>query len=152
MNGGVFLKITVETISSGENEIIVKCKHIDSEIQKILNYLQGSTEKILVQKDEERLLLLLDEVFYVESVDNKTFVYTAETVMESQHTLFYIENKYSDIGLIRIGKSQLVNIHHIKKLKSIIYSRIEITLESDEKLIVSRHYARAFKNRLGIEN
>lgn len=149
--GGVFLKIKIEQISSGENEIIVKCQHIDSEVQQLLNYLKGSIEKIVVHNDNEKILISPDDVFYVESVDNKTFVYTDDAVMESQDTLFYIENKYSDMGLIRIGKSQLVNLHHIKKLKSIMNSRIEITLESDERLVVSRHYARAFKSRLEID-
>lgn len=150
--GGVSLKITVEHISTGENEIVLKCRQLDSEIQKILAYLKESMEKLVAQKDGEKFLLLSDEVFYVESVDNKTFIYTKDAVMESQDSLFFIENKYSNMGLVRIGKSQLVNLHHIKKLKSIINSRIEVTLESGDRLVVSRHFACTFKSRLGIEN
>lgn len=142
---------TIEHISSGENEIILKYQQLNPEMQKLLAYLRGSMDRIAVQKDDERFLLLPGEVFYVESVENKVFVYTKDAVMESQDSLFYLENKYSDMGLIRIGKSQLVNLYHIKKLKSIMNSRIEVTLDSGDRLVVSRHYAREFKSRLGIE-
>jgi len=54
------------------------------------------------------------------------------------------------MGYIRIGKSQLVNLRYIKKLKNMSNRRIEVTLKSDEKLIVSRHYIQEFKSKLGI--
>ncbi|NLK28781.1 MAG: LytTR family transcriptional regulator [Clostridiales bacterium] len=146
------MKITVEYIASGEDEIVLKCRQLDSKMQRILSFIEESMEKMVVQKGYEKFLLQPDDVFYVEAVDNKTFVYTKDAVLETQDTLNNIENKYYNVGLIRIGKSQLVNLNHIKKLKSISNSRIEVTLESDERLVVSRHYARMFKSRLGLDN
>ena len=146
------MKITVEYIASGEDEIVLKCRQLDSKMQRILSFIEESMEKMVVQKGYEKFLLQPDDVFYVEAVDNKTFVYTKDAVLETQDTLNNIENKYYNVGLIRIGKSQLVNLNHIKKLKSISNSRIEVTLESDERLVVSRHYARMFNSRLGLDN
>ena len=82
----------------------------------------------------------------------KLFVYTKDAVLESKDSLLYLETNYSDMGFVRIGKSQLANLHHIKTLKSIMNSRIQITLESGDRLVVSRHYVPAFKSRLGIEH
>lgn len=145
------MKITVEHVPKGEAEIIIKCQQLDSEIQAIMAFLKESIKKLKVQKDDETIFLQPMDIFFVEAVDNKIFVYTKDSVTQSQDSLMHLETVYEGSGLVRIGKSQLVNLHHIKKLKSIINSRIEITLESGDRLIVSRHYARSFKSKLGIE-
>lgn len=144
------MKITLEQINTGEDEIIIKCNKLTFEIQKILEFIKEPIKKINVNKDGETFLLQPMEVFYIESVDNKTFVYTKDTVYDSLHPLNFYEINFSETGLVRIGKSSLVNLHHIRKLKSIVNSRIEIILETDERLIVSRHYSTVFKDRLGI--
>lgn len=145
------MKITIEHVSCEENEVILKCRELDAEMLEVLSYLKKSMPKLAAKKDEGLILLSSNEVFYVDSVDNRTFLYTRNDVLESKDSLANIEEKFSDAGLVRIGKSQLVNLHHVRRLKSILYSRIEITLESGDKLVVSRHYAQAFKNRLGVE-
>lgn len=145
------MKITIEQTDVGENEIILRYRELDPEMQAVLNFLQESSSRILAQKDKETFLLQPHELYFVEAVENRIFLYTKADVLEVQESLAILEMKYEHVGLVRIGKSQLVNLHHIQKLRSIPHSRIEITLESGDKLIVSRHYARTFKNRLGIE-
>ncbi|HHY83710.1 MAG TPA: LytTR family transcriptional regulator [Clostridiales bacterium] len=145
------MKITIQQIPVEENEIILKYSKLDSEMLQILAFLKESTAKIAAKKGEEIFLLTPDEVYFVDYVDNKTFIYTKDDVLESSESLARLESRYENFGIVRIGKSQLVNLHHVKKLKSILYSRIEITLESGDILIVSRHYAQAFKNYLDIK-
>ncbi len=95
-------------------------------------------------------MLMPDEIFYAETLDGKTILYTEDDIFDSQDSLAHLENKYTDMGYIRIGKSQLVNLKYIKKLRSMSNRRIEVTLKTDEKLIVSRHYVQEFKSKLGI--
>ncbi|NLB79482.1 MAG: LytTR family transcriptional regulator [Clostridiaceae bacterium] len=52
--------------------------------------------------------------------------------------------------LLRIGKSQLCNLYHVAKLKSLPNSRLEITLKNKERLIASRHYSQNLKEMLGV--
>lgn len=149
--GGVKVKITVEHVTSDENEIILRCTQLDSEMLDILAYLKETMMKIVAYKDDEIIMLIPNEIYYAETVDNKTFVYTKDAVMEMNESLTNLETKHSSVGFVRVGKSQLINLHHVKKLKSIINSRIEVTLESGDRLVVSRHYVRAFKNSLGVD-
>ncbi|MFF5994009.1 LytTR family DNA-binding domain-containing protein [Lysinibacillus sp. KU-BSD001] len=146
------MKVTIDIVSEGENEIIIKCQQLDEEIEALLQLIEESVNKLIVNREGEMIFLQPNEIFFVEAVDNKIFVYTEDAVCQSQESLYNLETMYSHMGLVRIGKSQLVNLHHIKKLKSIMNSRIEITLESGDRLVVSRHYARAFKSRLGLEH
>lgn len=144
------MKVTVEYISTGDQEIVIKCKKMDSTIQSLLTCIKQADEKIFAVKERETFVLHSGDIYYAESVDHKVFLYTKSDVLECQDSLLNLEMSlhYSDI--VRIGKSQLVNLMHIQKLKSILHSRIEITLTSGDKLIVSRHYSQAFKNKLGI--
>lgn len=90
------------------------------------------------------------EVVYCESVDERTFVYTIGAVFQTALNLAELEDRYSELGLFRAGKSAVVNLHHIRSLKSRPGGRIEATLETGEKLMVSRHYAPLLRERLGL--
>ncbi len=144
------MKITVEHRSGGENEIILRCETLDEEMLEVLAYLKERTTKIVAYKDGELFMIMPDDIFYVEAVDGKTFIYTREDVFETQDSLSGLVMRYDNAGYIRIGKSQIVNLRHIKKLRSLSDRRIEIQLTSEEKLIVSRHYAQDLKIKLGI--
>ncbi|MGG0720544.1 LytTR family DNA-binding domain-containing protein [Robertmurraya massiliosenegalensis] len=144
------MKIKVEHTESGDNEIILRCKELDDEMLEILSLLRDRTLKIVAKKEGEVFMLLPNQVFYVEAVDGNTFLYTEEFVFETHETLSQLEMRYEDTGFIRIGKSQLMNLHHVEKIKSLINSRIEVTLKNGEMLIVSRRYKQVLLNRLGI--
>ncbi len=144
------MRIKVEHKENGENEIILRCKNLDEEMLEVLSMLKDRTLRIVAKKDDELLMLLPNQVFYAEAVDGNTFLYTEDLVVETHESLAQLEMKYEDTGFIRIGKSQLMNLYHVEKIRSLINSRIEVTLKSGEILIVSRHYKQALLNKLGI--
>lgn len=146
------MKVTIEHVPCKESEVILRYKELDPEIKEIITFLKEEKRKVVAQYDGEWIMLATNEIYYVESVDSKTFIYTIDKVLDSPESLIEIESQYSSLGLVRIGKSQLVNLHHVKKLRSILNSRIEITLEGGEKLVVSRHYAQEIKRTLGIKS
>lgn len=146
------MKIRVEHIADAENEVILRCKELDEEMLEILSLLRERTTKLIGQKNGEIHMLQPSDLLYVDSVDGKTFLYTRNMVLETAKSLSRLEELHSDTGIVRIGKSQLVNLYHVAKLKSLPNSRIEITLISNEKLIVSRHYVQDLKERLEIKN
>lgn len=144
------MKITVEH-RLGENEIILCCDTLDDEMLEILALLKERITKITAYKDGAVFMLLPDAIYYVDAVDNKTFLYSKEQIYETPLSLFELERRYGNAGFLRIGKSQIVNLRHIEKLRSLPDRRIEVTLKSGERLIVSRHYRLVFQEKLGIE-
>ena len=100
--------------------------------------------------EREATLLSPREVVYCESVDERTFVYTSGAVFQTALSLAELEDWYGGLGLFRAGKSAVVNLHHIRTLKSRPGGRIEAALETGEKLMVSRHYAPLLRERLGL--
>ncbi len=144
------LKITVEHVDCEENEIVLRCKSVDDEILEILSILKEQTLKLPAKRDGNVTMLTPREILYADAVDNKVFLYTNDSVYETSETLHLIESKFINFGFLRIGKSQVVNLQHVRNLKNLLNSRVELTLNNSEKLIVSRHYAQLLKNTLGL--
>lgn len=145
------MKIRVEHGDFDENEIVLHCKELDDEIMEVLSLLRERSAKLTGYHDGEIHIINPGSLLYAEAVDGKTFLYTTDRVLETQQSLTALQNAHINMGLIRIGKSQLVNLYHVAKLKSLPNSRIEIMLKNGEKLIVSRHYIQALKERLGMQ-
>lgn len=145
------MKITVEHVPVTENEVILRCPELDQEMLYILSLLRSGLQRLCVWDDEREVILLTpDEIIYCESVDDHTFVYAANAVYQTALSLVEVEGRYGETGCCRISKSAVVNLHRIRSLKSLPAGRIEATLETGEKLLVSRHYAPLLRERLGV--
>ena len=145
------MKITVEHCQVQENEVVLRCREVDEEMLWVLSLLRSGLQRLCVwDENRETTLLSPREVVYCESVDERTFVYTCKAVFQTALNLAELEGRYSELGLFRAGKSAVVNLHHIRSLKSRPGGRIEATLETGEKLMVSRHYAPLLRERLGL--
>nr|MCR4649217.1 LytTR family transcriptional regulator [Lachnospiraceae bacterium] len=92
----------------------------------------------------------LDEIFYIESVDKKTFIYTREKVLMTDKRLYELEEILDGKEFFRCSKSVIINLKKIDKLKPEITRNILATLSNGEVVVVSRRYAAELKKLLGI--
>ncbi|MDL2318644.1 LytTR family transcriptional regulator DNA-binding domain-containing protein [Eubacteriales bacterium OttesenSCG-928-A19] len=144
------MKIRVEHGDFDENELVLRCRELDEEMLEVLAILRERSAKLAGYKDGEIHLLQPGDVLYAEAVDGKTFLYTADAVLETRQSLSALQDAYGEMGLLRTSKSLLCNLHHVARLKSLPNSRIEITLENGERVIASRRYIRDLEERLGV--
>ena len=144
------MKIRVEYGDFAEAELILRCRELDNECLAILAMLRERDARVIAFMDGQTHMLEPRDICYAESVDGKTFLYTTTLVLESGQSLSALQERHEGGGLIRIGKSQLVNLRHVAALKSLPNSRIEMTLKNGERLIASRHYVQSLKEKLGL--
>ena len=145
------MKITVEESPNySETEIIIKCSGVDDEIQRLLSLLKGSEEKIPGIADGTTHFIEPEDIFYFESVDKKTFMYTESEVLETPLRLYEIEEKLAQQDFFWASKSTIINISKIEKLSSRFNGRLDVLLENNEKLIISRQYVPVIKKILGL--
>lgn len=78
-------------------------------------------------------LINSSDVLYFDSVDNRTFLYTNDDVMEIKQKLYELEDILSDKDFVRISKSQIVNINQIRSLKPELNRTILVTLFNGER-------------------
>ena len=145
------MKVTVEHIDSEENEVILRCRELDDEMLRLLALVRSGMQKLLVWNERRELLpLSISQVVYCETVEEKTFVYTENGMYQTALTLSELEERWAAMGLLRCGKSCVANLYAIRRLRSCGGGRIEATLSTGEKIVISRHYAPALRERLGM--
>ena len=145
------MKIRIEQTSVEENEVILRCTQLDDEMLRVLSLLRSGMQKLLVWNEQrETLPLSVSKVVYCETVEEKTFVYTHDGIYQTALSLAELEDRWGDLGLFRAGKSSVMNLHEIQKLKNCGSGRIEALLTTGEKMIISRRYAPMLRERLGL--
>lgn len=142
------MKITLEQISLGIDEIIIRYQHKTPEIERIISYIEQQDEMITVTKDGQQFRICPQDVVYLESVDGNTFLYTENEVYRSTDSLAKAEVRYGAQGFFRCSKSMVMNICRIQTLKSQPGNRIDAGMDNGEHVVISRRYAKELRRIL----
>lgn len=142
------MKITINHIPQGEDEIIVNYSKMTPRLQCILDSLYERERKLVGWQEGQQVLWKPADILYLESVDGKTFAYTAREVCRVDMSLAEVEAFAETAGFFRCSKSMIINIYRVNRLKSLAGNRIDAQLENGEHIIISRNYAAAFRRRL----
>jgi len=87
---------------------------------------------------------------YFESVDDKIFFCTKDNTYETPMRLYKIEEKLAATPFSRISKSVIANLKKVRSIKIEAHGRLLATLQSGEKLLISRQYVPEIKKKLGV--
>ena len=98
-----------------ENYLKLHYDTIDDETSAVLERLRDTLRYIEGTYEDKKVTIALTDIFYIETVDRKTFAYTQDMCVEIKEALRDILEEYSKIGFVRISKSAIVNIYKIKK-------------------------------------
>ena len=144
-------KVTIKQIDTKEDEeIIVKCHEINDEVLSVVERLKRNENILLGNKDNEVFRIDLKDVYYIESVENKTFICLQKNVFESKLKLYEIEEMTQNSKLFRCSKAMILNIAKIRSVSPSVNGRFEAKLTNGESVIISRQYVPILKKRLGM--
>ena len=145
------MKITIHTDENvQEMELDITCSHITPKLEKLLAMLRMMDQQLTGMKDGETYLIDAAKVLYIDTADKKTFLYTESQVYESNLRLYELEEQLVQSDFFRANKSCIINLKHIVSLRAELDRRILVTMRGGERLIVSRQYADAVKQKLGV--
>ena len=133
-----------------ETEITIVCKEITDEIAEIVANFGLSDGTVGGKCDGETHFVRISDILYFETVDDKIFFYTADKTYETPTRLYKLEEKLAPTFFARISKSVIANLKKITCIKPEKHSRLVATLQSGEKLLVSRQYVPDIKEKLGV--
>jgi DNA-binding LytR/AlgR family response regulator len=143
------MKITINSDSSfADTEITINCKSLSDDIEKIIAMIRMVYMKLTAYKDGQQYVLDAADIIYIDSIDRRTFLYTASGVYESSLKLYELEEKLIDCDFLRANKNCLFNTNYIQSVKPDLDRRIILTMEKNIMLIVSRQYSAAVKQKL----
>ncbi|MBQ9674044.1 MAG: LytTR family transcriptional regulator DNA-binding domain-containing protein [Ruminococcus sp.] len=133
-----------------ETEVTVRYPKMSPKVENLIGTLQAYCSSVRAVKDGSTQTLMLDTIYYFESVDEKSYIYTESDVFDCRQKLYVIEKTLEDTSFIRISKSCIINISKLKSVKPFLNGRFEATMLNDEKVIINRHYVPAFKKKFGL--
>ena len=131
-------------------EVSVACPRIDERVQRIVASLGAYDRTLTGERDGAVHRIDRDEVCYAETVDGRTFLYTADAVYRTPLKLYELEDKLAGTEFVRASKQMLVNFDHVASIRPALNARLQLMLDNDEAVIVSRQYAPAIKHKLGL--
>ncbi len=143
------MKVKVEVVKDIEEPTItIECSEYTDEIKSIVDYLESIKVTLIGKKDGERFVINLQDVYYFESVENRTFAYVKKDVYEVNYRIYELVEMYKNSSFIQVAKSTIVNISYIKKIQTLVNGRILAVLDNGEKMIITRVYASKFKQKI----
>lgn len=146
------MKITIERNDAfAETKVDVKCRvKADEKTEKLLDQLHLFSDEVLGVKNGETHKILLSDVFYIDCVDEKIFIYLASEVYESRKKLYEWEKELAETPFVRISKATILNTDKLQSVRPLISGKLEATLKNGEKQLINRHYVVNFRQKFGI--
>ena len=148
VQGGMRMDLQVE-YGFETVQVIVRGPQGNEEMERIIAMLQGGSDKLWALDEERRTVAISPgTILWAETVEDKTFVYTRGAMYQAECSLTALELRWEGAGLFRCGKSVVVNLNAVCSLRSQPGGRIEAVLESGERIVISRRYAPALREKL----
>ena len=148
------MKITIELDENlPDDEIRIHCRRMTEELQKIQEaFASGHTETkrlVLYQGDLECYVDVLDILFF-ETEGTIVQVHTRDEIYETKQRLYELEEKLRHTDLMRVSKSVILNTGLLRSVRPLLNGKFEATLQNGERVLISRHYLAAFRERFGV--
>ena len=145
------MRVRFEQVDEKEKEqALIRAVEKTADILSAMDLLENGSGGIQVIKDRNTFFCKLTQIYYIESVDKRTFVYTKDGCYESRDRLYELEEKLG-MYYVRISKSMIVNLRKIRNVSAEPGGRMVAVLLNGERVIISRSYVKDIKRRLGIQ-
>jgi len=143
------MDINVKKIGETEEEYIeIGCHVRDGRINDIVRFVENLEGNISGTKGEKKYAIPVTEIFYIESVDNKVFLYTKDKVYETRQKIYEFESILKTKHYLRISKSMLLNLMKVESIRPALNGRFSAVLRSGEQVIITRKYVPDLKRAL----
>ena len=144
------MKVDIRKVySENEERAEIHAVTLTEEIQNAVDILENNKRSIPVMNSEETIMCPLDRVYYFESVDKRTFVYTKDKCYETKYRLYELEEMIP-YDFFRCSKAMIINIKKIASVKAEFNARMRAVLLNGEEVIISRNYVKDLKGKLGL--
>lgn len=145
------MRVRFEQVDSKEKEqALIRAAEKTADILNAIDLLENGSGGVTVTKDRNTYFCKLTQIYYIESVDKHTYVYTKGECYESRDRLYELEEKLG-MYYVRISKSMIVNLRKIRNVSAEPGGRMIAVLLNEERVVISRSYVKEIKRRLGIQ-
>ena len=120
---------------------------MDERLSRLIEQIRLFSFSVTGTKDGVASMIPLEQIFYFDSVENKTYLYVEKDVYQCDKKLYELEQLLKETTFVRIRKSCILNAEKVIEVKAQLNGRLEVKLLNLEKVLVSKHYIREFKEK-----
>ena len=126
----------------------IHCHKLSDEVKEIVAFVKSRQGQLTGSIEDRQFEIPVRDVFYIEAVDNKVFIYTKNEVYEIKQKLYELEEMLKDKRFLRVSKSTLINLMKVSSIKPALNGRFTAVLYSGEEMVISRKYVPELKKAL----
>jgi len=130
-----------------EPEVTIEAPEGHPDVERLKTFLVESKGTVIGKKNERQFRIPILDIYYFESQDEQTIVFTKDDSYAVSEKLYEIES-WGD-PFIRVNKSTILNFHFIKSFRPLLNSKLEAMLDNGDLVEISRLYLKAIKLKLG---
>ncbi len=127
--------------------VTVEYPEYTEQVKGLVKKIEGFDISFNAVSEGGQIRIALSDVYYLENVDRKVFLYTKGDVYRLDASMPEISKIIEDSDLVRISRTCVMNTSHLTGIRQLKNSHLEATLDNGEHLIVSRKYLRDIKRR-----
>jgi Response regulator of the LytR/AlgR family len=144
------MKVELKQADSYDDEgAVIKAVSVTDDIRNAIDILKNNGFSIPAILDNTTVMIKAGSIYYIESVDKRTYVYTKDGCFETKYRLYELEDILG-VNFLRCSKAMIVNIRKIRSVKAEMNARLNAELLNGERLIISRGYVKELKRKLGV--
>ena len=143
------MQIRVKIIQNKETEYIeIGCHRHDDRVDEIIRSVKLHQGSVDAYSGESLYQIPLSDIYYIEAVDDRTYLYLENECYESRRRLYEFEEILPERSFVRISKSIIVNMMKIVAIRPALNGRFLCRLKNDENVIISRKYVPEVREKL----
>ena len=125
--------------------MVVEYPEYDQSVERLITKIKNLSISFSGKADGKSVSIDLFDIYYIENVDRKMFIYSKDNVYRYDGSMSDIDSAIADTDLVRISRTCFMNVSHLREIMQMKNSHLEAVLDNDEKLIVSRKYLQDIK-------
>lgn len=140
------LSETVEKLLKADEEEYSSSKTLEIRKERVLN----GEDKVFIKDGEKCFFVALNDIRYFESKGNYVKVYFGKSKPMILRSLNSLEDRLNPEQFFRANRKFIVNLNYISHIENWFNGGLQITLEEEEKIEISRRQAIKFKDVMSL--
>lgn len=139
------MQIVTRQVEGKPLTVTIEYPEYNESTMRLIQKINSLDLRFSAYDDDKQIRIELSDVYYIENVERKLFIYTKNDVYRFDSTMPQLESIISGTQLVRISRTCIMNPDHLKQIRQVKNSHLEAVLDNDEMLIVSRKYLKDIK-------
>ena len=143
------MDVEIKQVGKESRELVlIRCHAVTEEVREIAAFVKSRQGSLTGVNDNKQYEIAVPDIYYIESVDGRSFLYTKEQVYETPYRIYELESRLETRHFLRVSKSMLLNLMKIRSIQPALNGRFTAVLQSGEEVIISRNYVKGLKAAL----